>query len=139
MTRAAPEADTRSVDSHPPPTVLLVDDEDSVREVCALLLQRAGYRVVAAANGAEAIAASKALGVDAVICDLALPDVPGTELVQRLRQTHVDIGVVYVSGWDPAEAGLLDERSTFLQKPFQLSDLLDALDGVGPSELRAAA
>lgn len=137
----APEADTGPVDIHPPRTVLLIDDEDSVREVCTLLLQRAGYQVVEAANGAGAIETSEALGVrvDAVICDLALPDIPGIQLVQRLRQAHDDLGVVYVSGWDSSEAGLLDERSTFLQKPFQLSDLLAALDGVAQSELRAAA
>jgi len=108
---------------------MVVDDEPSVRRMVSALLRDTGYQVVEASNGAEALelAASLAAELGLVVCDLSLPDIRGVELAARLREGRQNLPVVYVSGWDAGEAGVLDASSTYLQKPFPLLELLGAV------------
>jgi PAS domain S-box-containing protein len=112
--------------------ILVVDDDEAVREVAQMLLERVGYRVTAAA-GAEDALASLAGGeeVDAVLLDLEMPSVSGAELAGRIRRVRPDLPIVIASGYkrDLATERLGPETTAgFVQKPFDPDSLLAAID-----------
>jgi PAS domain S-box-containing protein len=113
--------------------VLLVEDEDPVRHTMRRILERHGYGVVEARNGAEALELWRVerATIDAVVSDLRMPEMGGRELAARLRAESPSLPVVYVSGYaeQPAagQAGLAD---AFVEKPFAAQTLLAALDAV---------
>src|SRR5215208_5173866 len=81
------------------PTILLVDDEDSVQKLLAYPLERDGFRVVQARDGAEALDRFSAEDVDLVVLDLMLPKVDGLEVCRRLRaQSAVPIIMLTARG-----------------------------------------
>ena len=104
-------------------TILLVEDEDVVRQLMEELLRSAGYRVLPTASGEAALALARIGGshIDLVVTDVVMPGMNGVELVRRLREFLPGLKVLYVSGypgtsdWRPVsfEAG-----TAFLQKPF---------------------
>ena len=108
--------------------ILLVEDEGSLRELCASVLQRLGYRVSAAASGPEALRLleRERLELDLVLTDVIMPGLSGVELADRLRQERPGLKVLYMSGY-PDEAiarhGVLDAGTPFIQKPFSECDL----------------
>ena len=109
-------------------TVLLVEDEDAVREAVRRLLTRQGYVVLAACDGADALrlAAEHRGQIDLVISDLMMPGLSGRAVVERLRDSHGALPALFISGYTDDEVlrrGLLDERSAFLQKPFETPEL----------------
>jgi two-component system cell cycle sensor histidine kinase/response regulator CckA len=113
-------------------TVLLVEDDDRVREALAEALRRNGYRVLAAEDGADALArvdeAQRA--VDVIVSDVLLGDCTGPELVAELRRELPSARVVYVSGYADEEAWRRIEEepgAVVLQKPFALAQLLEAV------------
>lgn len=73
--------------------ILIVDDEDDLRELLDLNLRREGFRTAVAANGADALVAAKAERPSLVVLDLMLPDMPGTEVCRRLRADPATAGV----------------------------------------------
>ena len=81
-------------------TVLLVEDEENVRRLLALVLQNNGYQVLEAANGAEALPMfeNHPAGIDLVLTDIVMPGMNGVELVQRLHGIRPEIPVVFMSG-----------------------------------------
>ena len=104
-------------------TVLLAEDEQDVREVAREFLESAGYTVLLAPNGANAIAlASEHSGpIDLLVTDMVMPGMTGQELVRRLRQQRPEFGVIYMSGYSEqaaAEATKSDPSATVLTKPF---------------------
>jgi two-component system, cell cycle sensor histidine kinase and response regulator CckA len=109
-------------------TVLLVEDEDSVRQLVRETLESRGYRVLEAANGnaALALAASHADPIHLVITDVVMPGLSGHELVQQLLPTVPTIKVLYLSGYAqdafPSTAATGAQKA-FLQKPFTLQSL----------------
>ena len=108
-------------------TVLLVEDEESVRELVRETLRRKGFQVLEAGRGdaALAIAASHAGPIDILISDVALPGMNGHELGLQLSKTHPKIKILFVSGY-PEEAIVhsgAGPRISFLQKPFTLQAL----------------
>jgi len=103
--------------------VMVVEDDELVREVLMRALTESGFRVLPAATGAEAldIAIREDQPVDAVITDLAMPGVGGRELADRLEKVRPGVPVLFVSGHaddEVARRGLLDPGQPFLQKPF---------------------
>jgi PAS domain S-box-containing protein len=107
--------------------VLLVEDEEPVRSMLQLILDRSGYAVLEAADGVEALAVADGRldDLDLVVTDVAMPRLGGRELVAKLRQRRPDLPVLFISGYTPDP---LDEdaQTRFLQKPFTLDDLLGA-------------
>ncbi len=109
-------------------TVLLVEDEDSVRQLVRETLESRGYRVLEAANGKDALAlaADHPDPIDLVITDVVMPGLSGHELVQQLQPARPTLKVLYLSGYAqdafPATAAADSQRS-FLQKPFTLQSL----------------
>ncbi len=103
-------------------TVLVVEDEDPVRELVGRILRQSGYTVIEGRNGVEAFDLFiKHRGrIDAVITDVVMPRMNGPELVRRLYREDPDVAVLFMSGYTPDEVlkNELDHCSTgFIQKP----------------------
>jgi len=125
---AAPALDKG--DRPPRPVVLLVEDDVPVRELIGRALTANGFEVVAAATGEEALDLESARPVDLLLSDVTLPDRDGFDVAQQIRRRSPHIPVVFMSGYYDqavAEAAQLDIRSTILQKPFAMADLLEHL------------
>jgi PAS domain S-box-containing protein len=104
-------------------TVLLVEDDDAVRELAEVILTAQGYAVICA-NGpkrAEEIAEERADEIDLVLTDVIMPTMSGRELVKKLSARNPKMRVLYMSGYTDnviAQGGVLEEGLAFLQKPF---------------------
>jgi CheY-like chemotaxis protein len=113
-------------------TVLLVEDEEQVRDLGQRVLERAGYTVLAAADAESAIAiADRHPGhIHLLVTDIVLPGVSGRELAARLGIHRPAIKVLYVSGTTDgslARHRMLEPGTAFLEKPFSLDRLLRAV------------
>ena len=111
-----------------PETVLVVEDEEALRNLAREYLQSSGYNVLLASSGTEALAiADKHRGsIQLLLTDVVMPGMTGWELAKLLTIRHPEIHVVYMSGYtDDAivRRGLLDPSVVFLQKPFTLDAL----------------
>jgi DNA-binding response OmpR family regulator len=126
------------------PTVLLVDDEACIRFSVSRVLQRAGFRVVTAATGLEALDRLRSEPVAAVVCDLRLPGLSGAALFEQIQATAPELcGRILIASGDLSEpdTGRLLERTgaPALLKPYGTSELLGALDRMCGVTDRAAA
>jgi PAS domain S-box-containing protein len=124
-------------------TVLLVEDNQSARELAREALARAGYHVLQASNGEDGLklAADHEGEIDLVITDVVMPVMGGRELAARLVAMWPDLKIVFTSGYlDDASVRheRLGPQSAFIQKPFTPATLgrtvRDILDGVQPLE-----
>jgi len=108
--------------------ILLVEDDGLVRELLRDFLESAGYAVVEASSGEEALRAAEGgtLALDLVVTDIDLPGLDGATLAARLRNRRPDIAVLYVSGnpVDLAAGGAVGGRVGSLSKPFTRELLL---------------
>lgn len=120
-------------------TVLVVEDDPLVRTMARRSLSEAGFDVLEAANGREALALVKEHeGVDAVLTDLAMPELGGRELAQRLSEFRPGLPVIFMSGYtddDLVRRGLLEAGISYLEKPFSPEALARMVRAV----LRSAA
>jgi two-component system, OmpR family, KDP operon response regulator KdpE len=105
--------------------VLAVDDEPAMLTALARGLQRAGYEVIVARDGADGIAAAASARPDLVVLDLRLPDLDGIEVVRRLRTwTTVPIVLLSGEGSERAKVAALDAGADdFVDKPFSMEEL----------------
>jgi CheY-like chemotaxis protein len=113
-------------------SLLVVDDEPAVRQMATRYLREAGYSVVEAADGVQAweYFQREPTRVDAVLADVVMPRMPGTELAARLRRARVDLPIVLMSGYTPADLvarGLEASLGELLTKPFSQETLLAAV------------
>jgi CheY-like chemotaxis protein len=109
-------------------TVLVVEDEEALRKVARRALEAAGYTVLAAANGDEALrtSAEHAGNIHLLVTDVILPRMNGRELAREFSKTRPTSAVLYMSGYaDNAivHHGVLDTGTHFLGKPFTAADL----------------
>ena len=143
-----PAARPEATDAPPPPpeprfrgrgeTVLVVDDEPAVRDVCRQILLALGLRVRVATDGASAleVLGDPSVDIAAVITDLHMPRMDGIELTRAIRKRWPSLGVILSSGRvDRADAGVLEALgiSAQLDKPFTLSSLSAALAATLPA------
>lgn len=122
-------------------TVLLVEDDDAVRELSVRILAMHGYQVLEAASPKEAIrlAQGHEQTIDMVLTDIVMPQMSGKELVDRLRQSLPNLKLLYMSGYTNqtiTHHGVLEEGTFFLQKPFTVDGLAkkvrEVLDSPSP-------
>jgi signal transduction histidine kinase len=109
-------------------TVLLVEDEDTLRTLCERILGDLGYQVMPARNGAEAIALAQGYGdrIDLLLTDVVMPGVNGSELAAQLVLHHPEMQVLFMSGYTYdaiGKHGVLDEGVSFIGKPYTPSAL----------------
>ena len=113
------------------PRVLIVDDEESIRTFSERALKGAGYEVLLASDGPEALSVAEAQGpFDLFVIDLVMPEMPGDELGLRLRQRDADVKVLYFTGYSDRlfkEKTMLWENEAFVDKPVNLQGLLEAV------------
>jgi len=108
-------------------TVLVVEDEDTVRELVARILTMQGYKVLEAQNGGEALLLCEKHSPGLLITDVVMPNMGGRELVERVEKIRPGLKVLYTSGYtDDAivRQGVLDAGVPFIQKPYTVSLLL---------------
>ncbi len=111
------------------PTVLLVEDEDSVRRMMHKFLEREGYQLLEARSGREAEDLAKVYSnpIDVLVTDVVMPGVTGPELAERLAPLRPDMKVLFVSGYrhDSLEhQGFLQRELNLLPKPFPAMELI---------------
>ncbi len=112
--------------------VLVVDDEESLRRVIVKALHKEGYRVLEAANGEDALRICTACGnkIDALLTDVVMPGIGGTELAEELKSRHRNIKVLYMSGYSEkilVQKGVKVTDANFILKPFTPDSLCKKL------------
>jgi CheY-like chemotaxis protein len=127
------------------PTVLVVDDEGPVRELTARMLRQAGYDTVLAVDGLDAWRQLRreATKVDAVVSDVVMPRMTGTELVARMQAYRPEVPILLMSGYsadDLRARGLEQAPVPLLTKPFTHDELVATVTRLlrGPSKSRAS-
>jgi CheY-like chemotaxis protein len=123
-------------------TILLVDDNESVRSAIGALLQMHGYIVLQAGTGQEAMEVSQKYqeGIDLLITDMVMPRMSGSELAERLISQRPQLKVLYMSGFTEEamlRRGALQPGRAFLQKPAPMNVLMRKIQELlkpGPSE-----
>jgi len=110
-----------------PATILLVEDEETVRRVTARMLERLGYVVLTAPNAENALELHAREGhrVDLVLTDVVMPGLTGIELAEQLRERDGAIRILFTSGYTSRELGRSpdDPPTPFLPKPFSVEEL----------------
>ncbi|HEV8532448.1 MAG TPA: GAF domain-containing protein [Methylomirabilota bacterium] len=118
--------------AHGVETILLVEDEDTVRDLTRDILEAHGYTVLEARHGAEALRISEqhSGAIDLMLTDVVMPEMGGREVAERLAVQRPETKVLYMSGYTDSAVvhhGVLDASTAFLQKPFSATVLVRKL------------
>jgi len=107
--------------------ILLVEDEENIRNVVKLNLEMEDYEVVSTGNGREAIQLFKGQHFDLLILDVMLPEIDGFQICEQVRLTNMTVPIIFLTAKDtPMDrvAGLKRGADDYLTKPFNLEELL---------------
>jgi CheY-like chemotaxis protein len=108
-------------------TILLVEDQEAVRQLMREILEMSGYLILEAASGKDAlrISGEHEAPIRLMVTDVVMPGMSGTDLRDRLRAQRPHMKVLYISGYadDALHADALDANAAFLQKPVKAADL----------------
>ena len=110
--------------------ILLIDDDDSIREFVEMALQDEGYEVVSAAHGEAALTAVARTRPSLILLDMRMPVMTGWDFAQAYRATpgpHVPI-IVVTAAHDPEARAAQIHADDFLAKPFDIDDLLEVVE-----------
>ncbi|MBE9485870.1 MAG: sigma-54-dependent Fis family transcriptional regulator [Chloroflexi bacterium] len=108
------------------PKILIVDDESSLREMLAILLQREGYQVEQAANGAVALDMALETAYDLIISDIQMPKMTGIELLRQLREQDNDVTVMMMTAFSSTEEAVAAMKLgayDYITKPFKNDEI----------------
>jgi PAS domain S-box-containing protein len=113
-------------------TILLVEDQQSVRRMVSTVLRRSGYTVMEVAEGSAAVATAESHPhrIDLLLTDLVMPGMNGTEVASAIRRTRPETAVLYMSGYGTdvmARHGLDANEESMIAKPFTPTELLDGV------------
>jgi CheY-like chemotaxis protein len=125
-------------------SILVAEDDPSVRELVVQILNEQGYKVLAAENGRKALEqCTKHDGqIHVLITDAVMPELNGRELAERARRIRPNLKVLMMSGYvdrAPKEEDTANPSYAFLQKPFVDDSLLDLVEGLWPTVNRASS
>ena len=113
------------------PKIIVVDDEIRICESLAYLLKSKDYEVTTAACGQDALARADQIAFDLAVLDIHLPDILGTELIEKIKVRNPDISVIVITGdanLDSALASLRCGAYDYLRKPFELEEFLRTVE-----------
>ena len=139
------EGETRAVAAPRPPderrgTILVIDDEEAVRDLVADVLSGKGHAVAVAAGGREGVARFAAGAYDVVLTDLGMPDMTGWEVARQIKATHPTTPVLLITGWgDVMTAPPETVVDGVITKPFDVTRLTSAVDQALRDRARSAA
>jgi len=108
-------------------TILVIDDEEIMREILETLLTREGYQVRLASSGAEGLEIARALPVDAAIVDIMMPGLDGIATLDELKRIDEDLGVVMITAYASIESAISAMKSgafDYITKPFKNDEVL---------------
>jgi CheY-like chemotaxis protein len=116
-------------------TILLVEDEDFLRDLARRMLEMAGYAVITAADGDRALSLLDGCDrpVDLVLTDVVMPGMSGRERAAKVADRAAPVKVLYTSGYTEdviLRKGLADQRMHFLRKPYSMAELTRAVRNV---------
>ena len=119
--------------------VLVVDDEVMLRDLAVDILSTAGYNVLTAANGTEAVDLYRQQwrGIDVVVLDMIMPDMDGRDTFRKMKAINPKVNVILSSGYslnDKVKTLIAQGASSFIQKPFDQSQLLTLIETVAADE-----
>ena len=125
---SAEMADTLSAEKNRGKTVLFVDDEELILSLGKIMLEKAGYDVLTASGGYEAVDLVKNYEgkIDLMVFDLVMPDISGREAVEMINKVRENIPVLYISGYAEKELNTAEDYE-ILGKPFRSSDLISRI------------
>jgi len=109
------------------PRILIIDDDDAVRESLGRMLRSAGHTVETAQNGEDGLAAARGTAYDVILSDMRMPGISGIDVLQRLREQRVDSAFIVMTGFgtiDTAVEAMKLGAVDFVQKPFLRDELL---------------
>ena len=114
-------------------TVLLIEDEEMVMNVCKAMLLKLGYQILCAENGSQAIDIARTYeqNIDLALLDIGLPDIGGKEVFPIIKQARPDLKVIVCSGYSlegPAQDLLDAGAETLIKKPFGFKELITVID-----------
>ncbi len=111
-------------------TVLVAEDEPLLRSAVTRMLAEAGYTVLEAQDGIEALTlASGGATIDLVVTDMIMPRMGGRELAKAIRSKHPDVRFLYMSGYD-SDSDVTSPGEAFIQKPFSITEFSQAVSGI---------
>jgi two-component system response regulator HydG len=109
------------------PRILVIDDDDAVRETMSRMLRGAGYTVETAVTGEDGVSVARGNGFDVILSDMRMPGISGLDVLQRLRDQRVDSAFIVMTGFgtiDTAVEAMKLGAVDFVQKPFLRDELL---------------
>ncbi len=107
-------------------SILVVDDELSMREFLKILLEKEGYRVTTAAEGKTALMLAEKSAFDLMISDIRMPGMSGLDLLSQIKQLQTDIGVIMITAFaspDDAVAAMKNGAFDYITKPFNVEEI----------------
>ena len=110
--------------------VLVVDDEEVIRDVCSQILEAEGYSVTTATSGKEALSAVSENSLDIIVTDIMMPDMSGLELLEVIKSTNLDVCTVVITGLGTFDMATQSDRlgaREFVVKPFTPDELSEAV------------
>ena len=119
--------------SHNETTILVVEDEDEIRDLVATALRFRGFEVVEAGSGGEALGLARTANPRLIVLDVMLPDLDGFTLCRKIRAGGDAVPVIFLTARDdPADkrAGFLGGGDDYLTKPFSLEELVLRIEAV---------
>ena len=113
--------------------ILVVDDDERIRQICSTFLQKVGHEVIAAESAEEAISRANETRFDVVLTDVRMPGMTGDVLIEKLKKVRPELVAVIMTGYPSMELAIdavgLGVHE-FLTKPFKLAELQAAIDKV---------
>ena len=127
-------AEAVSSPSVPPATILVVDDDETMRDLLRRMLERAGYAVVLAANGRDALERLRDRPADLIVTDMVMPEMDGIELIRKLATERPRLPVIAISGvhdWaNYLSMAIRLGAKAGVQKPVSAAELVATIRGL---------
>jgi DNA-binding NtrC family response regulator len=112
------------------PKILIIDDEKNIRDIFSLLLEDHGYETETAETGREGLEKARLLEPDVVLLDMNLPDVPGLDVLARLKEAHPETGIIIVTAYGTIRSAIEATKLgayAYLEKPVDNEEMLLAV------------